>query len=59
MIFEEVSTTHYNNDSFYEDKQINKLERAERKTVVDNWGRFQLSKHKEAAAEEAPESDEQ
>jgi len=43
VIFEEVSTTHYNNDSFYEDKQINKLERSQRKTVVDNWGRFQLS----------------
>ena len=50
VIFEEVSTTHYNNDSFYEDKQINKLERAERKTVVDNWGRFQLSKRGGSAA---------
>jgi N-acetylneuraminate synthase len=44
VIFEEVSTTHYNDDSFYEDKQINKLAQVERKTVVDNWGRFQLSK---------------
>jgi sialic acid synthase SpsE/D-lyxose ketol-isomerase len=59
VIFEEVSTTHYNNDSFYEDKQINKLERAERKTVVDNWGRFQLSRHKDVAAEEASEAEEQ
>ena len=42
VIFEEVSTTHYNDDSFYEDKWINKLERSERKTVVGNWGRFQL-----------------
>ena len=42
VIFEEVSTTHYNDDSFYEDKAINKMERWERKTVVDNWGRFQL-----------------
>ncbi|MCZ6784305.1 MAG: N-acetylneuraminate synthase family protein [Proteobacteria bacterium] len=42
VIFEEVSTTHYNDDSFYADKRINKLERHERKTVVDHWGRFQL-----------------
>jgi N-acetylneuraminate synthase len=44
VIFEEVSTTHYNDDSFYKDKQINKLKRSERKTTVDNWGRFQLPK---------------
>lgn len=43
VIFEEVSTTHYNNDSFYADKRINKLPRSERKTVVDHWGRFQIS----------------
>ena len=55
VIFEEVSTTHYNDDSFYEDKQINKLERSERKTVVDNWGRFQLSKGDAGARREAPE----
>ncbi|MFQ5416353.1 MAG: D-lyxose/D-mannose family sugar isomerase [Myxococcota bacterium] len=55
VIFEEVSTTHYNNDSFYEDKQINKLERSERKTVVDNWGRFQLSKQGTRGSEEAPD----
>ena len=42
VIFEEVSTTHYNNDSFYEDKAINNLDRSERKTAVDHWGRFQL-----------------
>jgi sialic acid synthase SpsE/mannose-6-phosphate isomerase-like protein (cupin superfamily) len=57
VIFEEVSTTHFSNDSFYEDKQINKLEHAERKTVVDNWGRFQLTKHKDAQAEESSETD--
>jgi len=56
VIFEEVSTTHYTNDSFYEDKQINKLEHAERKTVVDNWGRFQLSMSNDAEAEVPPES---
>jgi N-acetylneuraminate synthase len=44
MIAEEVSTTHYNDDSFYEDKRINKLTRSERKTKVDNWGRFQIYK---------------
>jgi sialic acid synthase SpsE/quercetin dioxygenase-like cupin family protein len=41
-IFEEISTTHYNDDSFYKDKKINKMPRSERKTVVDHWGRFQL-----------------
>lgn len=41
-VFEEVSTTHYNNDSVYKDSKINKLERHERKTAVDHWGRFQL-----------------
>jgi len=42
-VFEEVSTTHYNNDSVYKDHSINALEREERKTIVDHWGRFQLS----------------
>jgi len=41
-VFEEVSSTHYNNDSVYRDPRINKLEREERKTIVDHWGRFQL-----------------
>ena len=41
-VFEEVSSTHYNNDSVYQDPKIAKMERAERKTVVDHWGRFQL-----------------
>ena len=36
-IFEEVSTTHYNNDSFYEDAAIEALPREERKTKVANW----------------------
>ena len=43
VIFEEVSTTHYNNDSVYKDPDINKVERHQRKTVVDHWGRFQLT----------------
>jgi sialic acid synthase SpsE/D-lyxose ketol-isomerase len=42
VIFEEISTTHYNDDSFYEDKEINRLERAQRKTVVNHWGRYQI-----------------
>ena len=36
-IFEEISTTHFNNDSFYEDEKIASLSRAERKTVIPNW----------------------
>jgi N-acetylneuraminate synthase len=42
VIFEELSTTHYNDDSYYRDKRINAMPRSERKTVVDHWGRFQL-----------------
>ncbi|WP_210163396.1 N-acetylneuraminate synthase family protein [Niveispirillum irakense] len=41
-VFEEISTTHYNDDSFYKDKAINKLQRSERKTMVNHWGRFEL-----------------
>lgn len=41
-VFEEISTTHYNDDSYYQDKKINRMERSERKTIVDHWGRFQL-----------------
>lgn len=41
-VFEEVSTTHFNNDSVYQDPEIEKLERSERKTIVDHWGRVQL-----------------
>lgn len=36
-IFEEVSTTHFNNDSFYEDPSIANKPRDERKTQVENW----------------------
>ncbi len=36
-IFEEVSTTHFSDDSFYEDERIARLHRQERKTVIDNW----------------------
>jgi N-acetylneuraminate synthase len=41
-VFEEVSTTHYDDDSYYKDKAINRMARDERKTVVDHWGRFQM-----------------
>jgi N-acetylneuraminate synthase len=36
-IVEEISTTHYDNDSCYEDDQIARLPRAVRKTVIANW----------------------
>ena len=36
-IFEEVSTTHFDNDSFYEDERIARLPRQVRKTVIPNW----------------------
>lgn len=39
-VFEEISTTHYNNDSYYNDRRINEMPRADRKTVVEHWGRF-------------------
>lgn len=36
-IVEEISTKHYNDDSFYEDPKISKLNRNDRKTNVDSW----------------------
>jgi N-acetylneuraminate synthase len=42
-VVEEVSTTHFNSDSVYKDTKINQMQRHERKTVVDHWGRFQLA----------------
>ncbi len=48
-MFEEVSTTHYNGDSYYADKKINRVERAARKTKVDHWGRFELIEEPAAA----------
>ena len=41
VIFEEISTTHFSDDSFYEDKSINARGGA-RKTVVNQWGRYQI-----------------
>ena len=37
VIFEEISTTHYNDDSFYQDDYIANLPREKRKTNVENW----------------------
>ena len=37
-IFEEISTTHYNDDSFYEDERIAKRPREARKTVIQPAG---------------------
>lgn len=37
VIFEEISTKHYNDDSFYEDSKISRLKRETRKTIIDNW----------------------
>jgi sialic acid synthase SpsE/quercetin dioxygenase-like cupin family protein len=42
-VFEEISTTHFTNDSVYRDPAINKLTSPQRKTVVDHWGRFQIN----------------
>ncbi len=42
FIAEEISTTHYNDDSIYKDKSINEKKRDQRKTVVKHWGRFEL-----------------
>jgi sialic acid synthase SpsE/mannose-6-phosphate isomerase-like protein (cupin superfamily) len=44
-IFEEVSTTHFNNDSFYEDPSIARMPRDDRKTKVDNWLAYFRTKH--------------
>ena len=44
-IVEEVSTTHYNDDSFYQDPKISELSRNERKTKVDQWREYFRAKH--------------
>lgn len=41
-IFEEISTTHFYDDSFYADKGINKMPLEERKTQLIYWGRHQF-----------------
>lgn len=42
VIFEEVSTTHSNNDSFYIDRALARSPRDNRKTYLVNWGRHQF-----------------
>ena len=42
-VFEEISTTAFPNDSVYRDPAINNLTSKQRKTLVDHWGRFQLT----------------
>lgn len=42
VIFEEISTTSHNDDSFYADKKIAIMPREERKTKLLNWGQHQL-----------------
>ena len=44
-VFEEISTTHHNNDSFYEDPEIARLDRSHRKTKVDNWLAYFRARH--------------
>jgi N-acetylneuraminate synthase len=41
-VVEEISTTHHDNDSVYQDPAINNMPRGERKTVVRHWGRFEI-----------------
>ena len=36
-IFEEVSTTHIKNDSYYEDEKIANLDLMQRKTILEDW----------------------
>ncbi|MFH1923631.1 MAG: cupin domain-containing protein, partial [Planctomycetota bacterium] len=54
VIFEEISSRDVSNDSFYEDKDINRMSRSSRKTRVNQWGRYQIrpdeSKRNRAAA---------
>jgi len=37
VIFEEIATTHYKGDSYYEDEEIAMLDPVQRKTVIDEW----------------------
>jgi sialic acid synthase SpsE/D-lyxose ketol-isomerase len=39
-VVEEISTTHYNDDSFYDDEQIAKIPREKRKTSIENWSKI-------------------
>lgn len=50
-VFEEISTKHFNDDSYYKDQKINAMRRSERKTVVNHWGRYELPEKLAEAAE--------
>ncbi len=39
-IFEEISTTHYNDDSFYDDERIARFPRDMRKTYIGKWSQL-------------------
>lgn len=54
VIFEEVSTTSHNDDSFYVDRAIARLSRDERKTRLRNWGRHQFDDAEPDPTIEAP-----
>ncbi len=41
-IFEEISTKDWPDDSFYTDRSIAKKDRKDRKTYLQNWGRYQF-----------------
>ena len=36
-IFEEISTSHLKNDSYYSDKSISRMDLIERKTILESW----------------------
>lgn len=36
-IFEEISTSHIKNDSYYSDEKISRMDVMERKTILENW----------------------
>jgi N-acetylneuraminate synthase len=52
VIFEEISTRSYNDDSFYVDREIAAMPREERKTWLHNWGRHQFDPLSEEETEE-------
>lgn len=41
-VFEEISTANIEGDSIYADPLINSLARVDRKTTLDEWGRFKM-----------------
>lgn len=42
VVFEEISSTYFKNDSIYKDNDINKKDYSERKTKLINWGFHQF-----------------